>query len=73
MQIVHISKALDSLDLASLCLDCKHQAGSNRFSVKKYGARAAHAVLAAHVRAGQAQVVSQEVTEQQSGLHLAGI
>ena len=56
-------------DFLSIGLHREHQAGAHRLTVEQHGAGAAHAVLAADVRAGQFQMMSQEITEQQAGFH----
>jgi hypothetical protein len=46
---------------------CEHQARAHRAAVDQHRARAAHAVLAADVRAGQPDVVAERVGQQSSG------
>ena len=59
-----VADALDGGDLVGLGRDREHQARAHRLAVDEHGARAAHAVLAADVGAGEAQVVAQEVGQQ---------
>ena len=54
-------EALDRRHLMTLGLDREHQARSHRRPVEQHRAAAADAVLAAHVRAGQAEVVAKVV------------
>ena len=55
----------------SVGLHREHQAGAHRLAVEEDRAGAADAVLAADVRAGQAELVAQEVAQQQARLDLA--
>ncbi len=68
MQVIHGPQSLDGENLVAIGLHGEHQAGADRLSVEQDGARAAHAVLAADVRAGQTQLVAQEVAQQQARL-----
>ena len=52
-------------------LDGEQDARAHRLAVEQHGAGAAHPVLAADVGAGEAEVVAQEVREQQARLDLA--
>ena len=61
-----IGQRLDGLDAAALGLRGEEQAGAHGATVELHGAGAAHAVLAAHVRAAQAERVAQEVGQQQA-------
>ena len=63
-----VGHALDGLDLAAVGLDGEHRAGLGALAVDVDGARAAVARVAADVRAGQPEVVAQEVDEQEAGL-----
>ena len=56
-------EALDGHQLVPLRLYGEHQAGPHGPPVDENGAGAAHAVLAAEVRAGQVELVAQEVRE----------
>ena len=61
-----IGQRLDRLDVAALGLRREHQAGAHGAAVELHGAGAADAVLAADVRAAQAERVAQEVGQQQA-------
>src|SRR5947208_1492616 len=66
-----VSKALHGLDLVAVRLDGEHEAGAHRLAVQQDGAGAAHPVLTSDVRPGEAQLVAQEVGEEQPRLHRA--
>src|SRR2546422_1357432 len=66
-----VSEALHGLDLVAVRLDGEHEAGADRLAVQQHGAGAAHPVLASNVRSGEAQLVAQEVGEEQPRLHRA--
>src|SRR2546425_2787079 len=66
-----IGEALDGGDAGPVSLNGQHQARARRLLVDENGARAAHAVLAAHVGAGQTQLVSEKVAQQQARLDVA--
>ena len=66
---VRLGEPLDGGDLASVGRDREHQAGAHRPAVDQHRAGAAHAVLAADVGAGEAEVVAQRVGEQPPGRH----
>ena len=57
-------------DLAAVGLDGEHRAGLHRLAVEQDGAGAAVGGVAADVGAGQAQVLAQEVDQQQARLDL---
>src|SRR5438309_665597 len=59
---------LDRQKLGAVGLDRQHDAGTRGFAVEQNSARAADAVLAADVRARQAQVLAEEIHEQLAGL-----
>ena len=67
-QIVETAKRLDGLDLAAVGLNRERAAGTGRQPVEKNGASAANAVLAAYMRAGQPDLVADEVGQQQPWL-----
>src|SRR5262249_21269176 len=52
---------LDRLDLGAVGLDREQEARADCYAVEAYGASAADAVLATHVRTGQPERVAQEV------------
>src|SRR6185312_3792671 len=62
------TERLDGLDAAAVGLHRKHAAGAGREPIEQDGAGAAHAVFAADMRAGQADLVADEVREQQPWL-----
>src|SRR6185436_15265723 len=57
-------------DLVPVRLHREHQAGARRPAVDEHGARAADAVLAAEMGAGQAELLTQEVGKGVAGLDL---
>ena len=63
------AQSLDRRDLVLLRRHGEHEAGAHRGTVDEHRARATHAVLAADVGAGEAQVVPQEVGQQPAGRH----
>ena len=50
-------------DIAPLGLHRQHQAAARRTAIHQHGARAAHAMLAAHMGAGHAQLATQEIRQ----------
>ena len=71
LQCIHLAdaaEAFDGLDVSAVCLHRKHQARSRAVAVEKHGARAADAVLAADMRAGEPERVTQKIGEQESRL-----
>src|SRR5213596_230970 len=64
-----VSKALHGLDFVTVRLDGEHEAGADRLAVQQDGAGPAHPVLTSDVRSGEAQLVAQEVGEEQPRLH----
>jgi hypothetical protein len=48
----------------------EHEARAHRLAVQQYGARAAHAVLTAHVGAGEIEHLAEAVGQREAGLHL---
>src|SRR6266851_4108762 len=71
MQALGGSDAFDGGDAPAVGLDRQHEAGADRLAFQQDGARPAHAVLAAHVGAGQLEVLSQEVGQGLAHLHRA--
>src|SRR5450756_1478389 len=57
-------QALDCRHLVVLGLDREHEAGTHRGAIEQYRAAAAHAVLAADMSAGQAEVMAEVVRKQ---------
>src|SRR5262249_51942291 len=62
-------QALDGVDAGAVGLDGQEKAAAHRLAVDEHGARAAHALLAAHVGAGEAEPVAEEVDQRGAGLH----
>ena len=58
-----VGQAFDGIDAFAGGLHREHQAAAHDVAVDAHGACAAHAVLAAGVRAGEAQVFTQEVDQ----------
>jgi hypothetical protein len=58
-------QTLDRGDFPAVGLDGEEQTGSHRLAVEQYRAGATDAVLAAHVGAGEAQLVAKEVAQQE--------
>src|SRR6267378_550722 len=63
LQLAGIRKALDGVHLAAVRLHGEHQAAAHDIAVDPHGACAAHPVLAADMRAREAQLIAQEVDE----------
>jgi UDP-N-acetylglucosamine enolpyruvyl transferase len=57
-------EALDGRHVMALRLHGQHQARPHRRAVEQHRAASAHAVLAADMRAGQAEVVAEVVAQQ---------
>ena len=66
-------QALDGLDVVAVGLHREHDARPRRLAVEEDRARAADAVLAPDVRAGQAEILAEEIAEQQARLDLAAV
>ena len=66
---VRLGQALDGGDLRAVGADREQEAGADRGAVQQDRAGAAHPVLAAHVGAGQPQVVAEAVGQQPPGRH----
>src|SRR5712691_1366690 len=62
--------ALDGEDVVAVRLHREHQAGARRIAVEQDGAGAAHAVLAAEMGAGQAEIVADEIRQRDADLDL---
>jgi hypothetical protein len=73
MQIVRRAQAFYRLYIVAVGLDGQHEAGAYRHPIKYDRTRAAHAMFAANVRAGQTQFVAQKVTEQQAWFDFSGV
>jgi hypothetical protein len=66
-------ESLDCPNLGAVYLRREEEAGTDRDAVELDGAGPADTVLAADVRAGQPERVTQEVGEEQSRLHLFAV
>src|SRR5215210_560009 len=62
---------LDGGERAAVRLDREHQAGADGLAVELHGAGAADALLTAHLRAGEAGAMPDEVRQQRARLDLA--
>src|SRR5829696_1415057 len=71
MELVVLREPLDRVDRRAVGLDSQHHAALDRVAVVEDRARAAVARVAADVRSGQLQIVSDEVDEQPARLDLA--
>ncbi len=63
---VLVGQALDGRNFMVVGLHGEHQAGAYGLAVEQDGAGAADAVLAADMGAGQRQIVTQKIAEQQA-------
>ncbi len=61
-------QSFDGLDTLAMRLHSVHQAGMNGLAVQQHEARAAHAHLAAEMRAGQFQLFAQEIRQRHARL-----
>jgi hypothetical protein len=64
-------EAFDSPQIVAVGLNREHDARSNGLAVEQDGAGAADTVLAADVRAGEPEIVSDEIAEEQAWLDRA--
>ena len=64
-------KSFNCLNGVPVRLHGEHDAGARGFAVKEDGAGAAHTVLAPNVGAGESEVLSQKIAEQQARLDAA--
>ena len=71
LELLRVGEALDRLDGAAVGLHGEHQAAAHDVAVHAHGAGPAYAVLAAEVRAGEAELLAQEVDEMQARLDAA--
>ena len=67
---VRLGQPLHGGDLRAVGADREQETGADRDAVQQDGAGAAHAVLAAHMGAGQLEVVTDDVGQQPPGRHL---
>ena len=63
VQLTPAGKALDRGDGALLDLDCQHQAGVDHHTIQQHRARAALALIAGALGAGQPELYTQGVRE----------
>src|SRR5262245_50810117 len=68
-----LRQALDGLDRPAVGLDGEDSAALHRATVQAHGASAAARRVTADVRAGQSEVLADEVDEQRTGADLAGV
>src|SRR5918992_2329546 len=71
VQLALRREALHGPDRAAVCLGRQHQARPDRLAVELDRARAAHALLASDLRAGQPRAVADEVGQERARLHVA--
>src|SRR6266704_624680 len=69
---VWLCEALDGRDPVAIRLHRIHQAGADRLAVKQDGTCAADAVLAANMRAGEMELLTQPVDQRRARRDLAG-
>jgi hypothetical protein len=62
-ELFGVGQSFDRLDGAAVGLHRQHQAAAHDLAVHADGAGTAHAVLAADVRAGEAELLAQEVDQ----------
>ena len=70
-QRLTVAQALDGLDGGAIDLDREHQARAGELAVDAHGARPAYPVLAADMDSGGAELVADEVREQEPRLGIA--
>src|ERR687896_2342970 len=70
VQLAVRREALHGPDRAAVCLGCQHQARPDGLAVELDRARAAHALLASDLRAGQPRAVADEVGQERARLHV---
>src|SRR6267378_4499536 len=69
---VRLGETLDGGDAVAVRLHCVHEAGAHGLPVEHHRARAADAVLAADVRAGEEKVFAQPVDQREARRHPGG-
>ena len=62
-QFITVAQRLDGLDVRSLRLHRQHQAGPDGLTVDRHRARTTHTVLAAEMRAGEPEVIAQQLSQ----------
>src|SRR5262245_37451684 len=70
LERVVAGESFDRRDLAALRLRARHEAGDDRLTVHEHGARAALALAAALLRAGEAAVLSKDIQEPLQGVRV---
>jgi hypothetical protein len=65
VELIAAGEAFHGLDLVTVRLDREHEAGAHRLPVQQDGTGAAHAVLAAHVRAREPEIMAQKVGKEE--------
>jgi hypothetical protein len=71
MQVFGIPKAFDCLYLVSICLDGKHQTGADGLSIEQDCTGTADTMFTCDVSTGQAEVMTQEITQQDARFYFA--
>jgi hypothetical protein len=71
MKFSVLRQPLDSADLTAIGLDCKHDTGSNGFSVEQDCARSADAMLATDVGPCEREIFPQKIGKQLAGFTAA--
>src|SRR5664279_2449061 len=69
-QSIYGRQPFDCHDLGAVGLHRQHKTAAHCITVDDDGARAAHAMLAAHVRAGQSHVMAQTIDERGANRHV---
>src|SRR5437868_5048802 len=72
MELAPLGEAFDGDDFGTVRLRREHQTGTRGFAVQQDRAGAADSVLAARMRAGEPEVLAQEVDQKFSRLALPG-
>src|ERR1700682_1663634 len=73
VQKPHCSQAFDLRHVVSFSLHGEHEAGAHRRAVEQNRAASANPMLAADMRAGEAEVVTQVVGEQAARIARRGV
>src|SRR5690242_11721978 len=71
VELADPAEAFDGLDRAAVRLHRKHQARARAIAIEQHGTGAADTVLATDMRAGEAERVTEEITQQQARLDRA--
>ena len=70
VELVAVGQPFDGADLSAVGLHREHQAGAHRLAVDQHGAGAAHAVLAADMRAGLPAILADRIGQRAARLDL---